>query len=224
MVLHNSSEKDKILNQMRDRYTSAAILFHPFVQVNRSTNAFEKDGELYPSTKEILTNTLRCRWQSINEYLRFNSFDELELGLKSSNGSLNKNYANFDFANRLERKLPKNIFLPNSDQISEYILQDIFDYFIKKDKERFFWKDPLTGNSGFRNTKGLDLDSIYNCFLSEMFIEDENKEFALLSVYDSFYTILYSSEDKIDEILNTINVDYKKCDNETTDHWYITNN
>ncbi len=211
-------DNKSILKQLEVNYTTAAILLHPFIQAK--DKRCNSSDNCYPDLEEILSETKRYYWTNFIENQIMLSKEEIEVALKTINGSYNKRYKREDLSSRLIKNLPSNLFLPTTDQISEYILIDIISYLKQEKKEQLLYTDPLTEENGVIDLSNIELKKIYNLFRSEMIIEDIDNDFLLMSVYDSHYSILLSNEKKIEELLEAINVEHIKCDQLTTINWY----
>ena len=211
-------DNKSLLNQLEVNYTTAVILLHPFIQAK--DKRCNSSDNYYPDLEEIICETKRYYWTNFIENQIMLSKEEIEVALKTINGSYNKRYKREDLSSRLIKHLPSNLFLPTTDQISEYILIDIISYLKQEKKEQLLYTDPLTEENGVIDLSNIELKKIYNLFRSEMIIEDIDNDFLLMSVYDSHFSILLSNEKKIEELLEAINVEHIKCDQLTTINWY----
>lgn len=206
-----------IKKQLPKEFKSAAIILNPFIKIQEKLISMEFDEE-YPSQDELLKYGNPVKWSEIIKMVEFNSYEELEIALRSSIKALNDNFIRMDLADELEKKISHNIYYPCEDIISEFIFKDFFEYFTKKQKKKVFYRR-LTDKHN--NCINFNEKSNFEIYDSQMIIFDENLEYALMSIFDSFFSILLSKSEEIGRLIEEMEWESIICTEETTLNWFL---
>lgn len=209
-----------IKDQVPSEFQSIRIVLNPFLRMPTEWD-INVNGYQYPSSSDILEFGLPIKWKNMIDRVEFDNYSELCIGLKTAILALNSTYQRTDLSEILINKMDKNEFFPQEDKISEFILRDIFNFFIEKGIKHLNYHMPLEDVEGSIVLNEEQLCQICDVYNSEIIIFDENCEYVFMSVYDSFIT-LFLSKNK-----NEIQTDqFKKweivnCDEKTKINWYL---
>ncbi|MCU5224616.1 MULTISPECIES: DUF2711 family protein [Bacillus cereus group] len=91
----------------------------------------------------------------------------------------------------------------------------LLDYILLDDKSPIF---DTNGLLEVDNTTPLDIWDISN---NELIITSEDNEYAFMSIFDSFTTLLLAKEENIEYIVQSMNVEAVICDKKTMIDWYF---
>lgn len=213
-----------ILNQVPKSIKSAAILLHPFVQMPLEWEQSKGENHceyVYPSTEEILTLGNPVFWQEIMNNTNLETFEEVELGLKTSIGALRTEYARKDLADKLNLNWKEGLYYPTEDNTSIFLISDIIKIFGSKGAKKIYFSAPIFDNSGFLETKNTDPLEIGELAPNELILTDENNDFIFMSVYDSFFTVFLSKDKNIGKIIESMNWEAIICNEKTYINWYL---
>jgi len=133
---------------------------------------------------------------------------------------LNKNYIRLDLSEKLNRKIPNEIFYPNEDKISEFIIKKFCMVSCEKGYSKFHYDAPISNIRGTLDLHKITPLDICEMYHGEIVLYDENQGIALMSSYDSFVTILISKSIDIQGIVDEIGFEAVVCNEDTNLMWY----
>lgn len=217
-------EKSPILKQIPNNFKSAAILLHPFVQMpsgwgkSRSKRKYELH---YQIDEKLLNIGNPIKWKEIISYSDINSYKELAIALKSSIGSLKTEYERIDLTNKLNSILNPDMCYPSEDSTSVFLLDSLLKILSSKGAKNLYFSDPILSTNGLLNTQFTNSIDICKLSGTELIVTDENLDFAFMSLYDSFTTLLLAKDDNIEHIVHSMNYEALICDQKTLIDWYL---
>lgn len=215
------NDESPIFNQLPNNFKSAAILLHPFIQMPVGWEIKNREEEhIYPTEEEILKLGKPIRWEKIMRSSSLTTFAELAVALKTSYYILNREYARDDLAERLDSSITSDIYFPNEDFPTIFLINDLLEVLGSKGAKQLNYSDPIFDKNGvleIKNTTSLDL-----CNLShvELIITDENMDFAFMNVYDSFITLIMAKAENIKGIVELMNWEAIVGNENTYINWY----
>ncbi|MCZ8520981.1 MULTISPECIES: DUF2711 family protein [Paenibacillus] len=212
-----------ILEQLPHPFTKAAILFNPFIQMTRGwTNVKRKSDfeHVYPSLEESLQLGRPKPWKEVMLETGIKSYEELAVALKTSISALKPESAGPDLAELLNNNLSKDLYYPREDRISEFFISDILDVLGSNGAESLMHSDPIFDQSGQLGIKNVTNLQFCELAPSELVVTDERRDYAFLSVYDSFITVFLSREENIARIIKDKKWEAVICEPETYISWY----
>lgn len=187
-----------ILDYYRGHFDSVFILLHPFlrpskIEIERFCPA------TWPGKLEIIDGCGAVLWQEVLELTGLKSWSDLDVGLRTSIGALNKNFENQSAADQLVQLIEdQGLIPPTEGQLPPLLENRIFEA-IKSlgyqwlwlgdqlcTKRELFWIDDLMGQ---------DLVPLHgNVFTPE-------HDLLLTTHWDSHCSFLCSSRSNIEQIL-----------------------
>lgn len=217
-------DKKPILKQLPRTFKSAALLLHPFVQMPSGWEESIRENSyqhIYPSDEEILTIGKPVPWQKVMLDCGFASSEEVALALITSIGAFIEKYRREDLADRLNLHLRPDYFYPTEDHTSVFLMDRLLKVMGSNGAKELYFSDPISGDNGLltiNDTSSLDL-----CDLSghELIVTDENRDYAFMSLYDSFITLLIAKDEHIGDIVQTMKFEAIICDQKTSVNWYL---
>jgi hypothetical protein len=212
-----------ILNQLPRGFKSAVILLHPFIQMPKGwqlSQSNDDGGYEYPNPEEILKYGEPVSWETVMKDSGLTTFEELAVALKTSIGALKQEYKREDLAERLYNNLKMDLYYPTEDEISVFLLIEIFKILQTKGAKWLHFSDPLLEKKGELEISKINPLEIYDLSLKEIIICDENMDFAFMNVYDSFITILMAKDKQLADLINTKKWEAVICDEKTYINWY----
>ncbi|PES87123.1 hypothetical protein CN504_05875 [Bacillus anthracis] len=217
-------DKSPILAQLPSTFKSAAMLLHPFVQMplGWEKSMRKKPYEhIYPSAEEIIHNGKSVSWKEMMPYSGLHSYAELAMAMLTSIGAFTEEYKREDLAEKLHSNLKEDLYYPTEDYTSIFLLHKLLKLLGSKGAKNLYFSEPILDTSGLleiNNTTPLDIWDISN---NELIITGEDNEYAFMSIFDSFTTLLLAKEENIEYIVHSMNVKAVICDKKTMIDWYF---
>lgn len=211
-----------VLSQLPSPFMSAAFLLHPFVQMPPGWEQAKRkhpSHHIYPSDGEILQLGTPVSWENMMKQSGLATFKEVAIAL--SNVWLHKKYAKPHLAKKLNAIFQQNLYGPMEDTISIFLIEDVLNVLISKVSEWFYYVDPIEEKKEkmrINNVSPVEVTCLATC---EILLVDENHEFAFMSEYDAYTTLLLSKEDNIHTLIQEYGWEAVICDNETTPAWFL---
>ncbi|PGQ16939.1 hypothetical protein COA09_03105 [Bacillus cereus] len=208
-------DKSPILEQLPSTFKSAAILLHPFVQMPLGWEKSVRKRpyeHIYPSAEEIIHNGKSVSWKEMMSYSGLHSYAELAMAMLTSIGAYTEEYKREDLAKKLYSNLKKDLYYPTEDYTSIFLLHKLLKLLGSKGAKNLYFSEPILDTNGLlevNNTTPLDIWDI------------SNNEYALMSIFDSFTTLLLAKEENIEYIVHSMNVEAVICDKKTMIDWYF---
>lgn len=122
------NDKSPILNQLPTNFKSAAILLHPFIKMPLGWEENKRDNEydhISPSDEEILQLGKPVKWEEIMYASGLTTLEELAIALQTTIGALKRKYAREDLAERLNSSITSNLYYPNEDFTTVFLVNDL---------------------------------------------------------------------------------------------------
>ena len=216
-------DESPILQQVSNDFKSAAILFHPFVQMptnwdeNKKTDPFK---HVYPNVEEQLQFGKPIQWDEIMKITGLSSYKEVAISLMTSISAFTPTFANEELAKRLNDRINKDLYYPTEDTTSVFMLENIIKLLKNTGTDTIKYFDPIKDTNGSIDISLILPKHLTNIAERECLIIDENNELAFLSIFDSFTTIMLYKHNDIEK-LTKHNFEHIICDHETTVNWYF---
>ena len=217
-------DKSPILEQLPSTFKSAAILLHPFVQMPLGWEKSVRKRpyeHIYPSAEEIIHNGKTVSWKEMMSYSGLHSYAELAMAMLTSIGAYTEEYKREDLVEKLYSNLKKDLYYPTEDYTSIFLLHKLLKLLGSKGAKNLYFSEPILDTNGLLevdNTTPLDIWDISN---NELIITGEDNEYAFMSIFDSFTTLLLAKEENIEYIVHSMNVEAVICDKKTMIDWYF---
>jgi hypothetical protein len=217
-------DTSSILDQLPLPFKSAAILLHPFVQMPNGWENTKREYPyqiIYPSDEEILRLGVSIKWSYVMKDCDIKTYEELELALKTTINALGKENAREDLMNKLNSIYKPDLYIPVEDSISALLIADILKVLGSKGAKTLSFSDPNNDKNGRLKINGTTPLEICELTGSELLLTDENMDFAFMSVYDSCFTLFFTKEENINEIIQSMNWEAIICDKDTYMDWFL---
>ena len=213
-----------ILQQVPSDFQSAAILLHPFVQMPLGwEKLMRKRGyqHIYPSAEEAFNVGKSVSWWEIMSYSSLDSYKELAIALITSIGAFEKEYERKDLANKLNSNLNSDLFYPTEDSTSVFLLDNLLKVIGSNGTNKLYFSDPIFDSNGLLNIDDTNPLDICNLSGKELIVADGNMDYAFMSLYDSFSTLLLAKDENIEHIVQLMNCEAIICEQKTFIDWYF---
>ena len=218
-IKHASCPYDeKILPFYDGVFDAVYIIFHPFFRPT-SKDFLESDLGNWPSKQEFLNNCEAVSWEHVLKIASFNSFAEIDVGLRTGINGLGSNFENLEFAGRLSRLYEKSgLAEPIEGVLSPFVENRLLNA-IKKLGAREVAVSDEWGQG--RMVRSID-EVISGDFLpvSGCINAFENK-LLITTHWDSHFAFLCSSKSLIDRILCIEPFEGFFCSEETEVYWSV---
>ncbi|MDA1651211.1 DUF2711 family protein [Bacillus cereus group sp. TH160LC] len=175
---------------------------------------------IYPSAEEIIHNGKSVSWKEMMPYSGLHSYAELAMAMLTSIDAFTEEYKREDLAEKLHSNLKEDLYYPTEDYTSIFLLHKLLKLLGSKGAKNLYFSEPILDTSGLleiNNTTPLDIWDISN---NELIITGEDNEYAFMSIFDSFTTLLLANEENIEYIVHSMNVEAVICDKKTMIDWY----
>ncbi|MDC7783381.1 DUF2711 family protein [Priestia megaterium] len=215
-----------ILPQLPRGFKSAAILLHPFVQMPLGWEKSKRENpyqHIYPSDEEMIDLGEPILWKEIMAESNLKSYEELSLALHTSTGALRYKYERKDLANLLNSylEITPDLYYPDSDRTSLFIIDSLLKVLCSKNANTLYFSEPIYGMNGSFKAQDKSSLEIGNLSPNDLIITDENMDFAFMSIYDSFTTLLMAKDINIENTIRSVNLEAVLCDKETSLSWFL---
>ncbi|SFA99555.1 MULTISPECIES: DUF2711 family protein [unclassified Bacillus (in: firmicutes)] len=217
-------DKSPILKQLPSNFKSAAILLHPFVQMPSGWEETMRKNpcqHIYPSNEEIYNIGKPVSWREIMSYSGLESYKELAVALLTSIGAFKKGFEREDLADKLNLNLKSDLYYPTEDSTSVFLLDSLLKVICSKGACKLYFSNPIFDNSGLLNLNDTTPLDICNLSDNELIVTDENMDYAFMSLYDSFATLLFTKDKNIEHIVQSMKCEGVICEQRTFINWYF---
>jgi len=217
-------DKNPILNQVKDNFRFAYIITNPLIQMSDDWIKKHRDDETgfpYPSGEEVIEYGKPFQWSEIISLSGLEDIKSLALAMKTYISALNKNCARNDLMEIFKSALPEDVYLPNEDKISPFIIPTIIEVFRSKNIDKIQYSDPIFDKTGEVLLDTASILGIYELAPSEVMITDESNSIAFMSVYDSFITLMLSNDQDAIDIVIKNGWEVIECMKGTMINWYL---
>lgn len=211
-----------ILQQAGPSFRSAALLFHPFVQMpnNWAKNKRQHPHEhIYPSTQEHLTLGTQIRWQDMLKKTGLGSYQQLAVSLLTSISALNEASANEQWATQLNEALNEDLFYPTEDTISVFLFEPIIALFQQIGSTHIHYSNPILGVNGAIELTSATPERLAEVTRNVCLFTDELERLVFISSFDTFVTVMLSKEEQIERLIGE-RFEYLVCDETTSMSWW----
>lgn len=214
-----------ILTQVKDKFRFAYIITNPLILMSDDwikKHGDDETGLPYPSGKEVIKYGKPMLWSEVIKVTGLNDFESLALAMKTYISALNKDFARNDLMEIFKNELPDDVYLPNEDKISPFIIPTIIDVLRSSGTtNKLQYSDPIFDVAGELSLDSTSILDIYELAPSEVILTDEANRVAFMSVYDSFITLMLSNDpDAIDIVINS-GWEVIECTSSTRINWYL---
>lgn len=203
-----------ILPQLPAPFRSAALLFHPFIEMPKWWVLKYKRDDFYPTNEEILQYGTPVTWSRICEICKFPTIDVLLFALMSNIFALSDQFERQDLATQLSKNLPETIFIPNSDVTSPFLWKHFIDLLKSTGSNSLYWTDPIHSQSMTFPIGYADPLHLSQLSTHVLLVSGDPTRFAFMSQYDSFVTVFLSSEESIEPLIEHYQFEAIICDEE----------
>ncbi|MCY8043157.1 DUF2711 domain-containing protein [Bacillus spizizenii] len=212
-----------ILKQIPVEYTSAVILFSPFIQMPEGWEKAKRknnDEHIYPNDEEIREKGKAVSWKKVMSSCGFQTHAELALALVTSIGALRDEYARGDLAELLHANVKGDLFYPSEDHISNFHIPSLIKVLSYNGSNQFYYSEPIWENSGFLDITEANLRTVLDEAAAELILTDKKMDFVFMSVYDSFINVLLAKDENINDLVQRMGWEAMICDESTYISWY----
>jgi len=201
-----------ILDNVPYPFSSAAFIFSPFIEIDRAFNTRE-DNPL--TVREIEEHGKGVSWSDMIKKCGFDSIrqmvDALNYRIALGDGK--------ELYERLEKNLSSHLHAPNEDNFSELLIRD----FLKLMASKGAVKAKLTvltkgTNSEISLIEPTEKEIEMICS-GPCTIIDENYDFMFTCFFDLYSCILYTRDEKIEELVKPYEWEMIICDEHTKNWW-----
>ncbi|MEB2278349.1 DUF2711 domain-containing protein [Bacillus sp. ILBB4] len=203
-----------ILSQLPNDFNSAAILFHPFIQMPSGWEKSKRKNpyqHIYPSDEEMLKLGKPILWKEVMAKSNLRSYKELSIALQYLTGVPSDEYK------KLASYVKSNpdFYYPEEDRTSLFILNSLVKILCSKGANTLYFSEPIHDTNGSFKVNDMSSLEIANLSPNESIITDENMDFAFMGIYDSFITLLLANDINIEDTIKSLNLEAFICDKET---------
>lgn len=215
-----------ILPQLPNGFKSAAILFHPFIQMPYGWEKSKRENpyqHIYPSDEEVFNLGEPISWIEVMSKSNLKSYKELSLALQTSTGALRYKYKREDLANLLNSYLETipDLYYQDSDCTSLFITDSLLKILCSKGANTLYFSEPIHDTNGSFKVNDISSLEIASLSPNESIITDENMDFAFMGIYDSFTTLLLAKDTNIEDTIKPLNLEALICDKEISLSWFL---
>lgn len=188
----------------------------PGWEQSKRTHPFQ---HLYPDDDEILKLGTPVSWESMMKQSGLASFKEVAIAL--SDAWLHKKFTKPHLAKKLHSSLPPDMYYPMEDILSVFLMEDIMSVLASKGAKSFYYSDPIEERQVKMLISPIKPVEAAGLALCEILITDEHHQFAFMSEYDAYTTLILSKKDHVRSLIQKYGWEAVICDHETTPAWFL---
>ncbi|MDZ5472322.1 DUF2711 family protein [Bacillus sp. 31A1R] len=196
------------------------IFFHPFIKpVTIDLDLFTP--ETYPDKFQVIKNCEMVTWKEFLALSGMKSYEELDIGLRTSILGLKKKYENKKLMEIIDIASKKYSLVPPSEgHLPDILINKLLEA-IKREKYDWIWVGDEFGTE--RKLEYID-DLINQDTLASHNLFTHDHSILITTHWDSHFSMICSDDKKkIDRIIQTCNLDGFYCDDSTEIYWSIRN-
>ncbi|RCW73089.1 DUF2711 family protein [Saliterribacillus persicus] len=197
----NSSGNEKILNLLPSEYKNAWIIFLPFIEMPDEWIK-ENSTPTFPTNKEILNVGRPVSWEYLRKKSNINSIANFSIAVntKLTNGFGRELYTRTDLSQQLTDALSKNVFFPQEDNLSVFVIKSIFDFFSIRDCEKIEYAFIDDENIYSLQLDSMTSEDILKLSNGPITISDCDKDYVFTFFFDEVSALLFS-KDSISDVV-----------------------
>jgi hypothetical protein len=205
-------------------YNDIYICLHPFLLLrNTDDNILFSSPENYPNKNSIILKCKKIFWNDIIKYTGLDTWDEIDIALRTMIGGLNSRFAREDLAKTLMKKIEENnIVPPDAGRMSDILYNDLLNS-LKDIGHQWLW----VGDEFCTERKLFFIDDLIEN--NEMLSFDNkimftyNHEILFATHWDSFFTLICGEKNYIDKSISKYHLEGFYCNEETKIYWSCQN-
>ncbi|NLS89571.1 DUF2711 family protein [Bacillus subtilis] len=216
-------DESSILQQIPVEYSSAALIFSPFIQMPEGWEKAKRKHDyehIYPNDDEIRRKGKAVSWEKVMSSCGLQTHAELALALMASIGALRDECAREDLAELLHENINGDLYYPSEVHISNFHIPGLIKVLGMNGSNRFYFAEPIVENSGFLDITETNLRTVLDEAAAELVLTDEKMEFVCMSVYDSFINVFLAKDKNINDLVQRMGWEAMVCDESTHISWY----
>lgn len=216
-VFASCPHEGKILDFYRSHFESVYIMLHPFLLLkSMPIERFERDD--WPSKIEINEGCNPLSWKDVLEKIDLNSISEIDIGLRSIIGGLNKKFRNDVFVKSILKLAKENIILPSEGDLAPLIENRLFGS-LKTLGFHWFWLGDELGTE----RKLCSVEEIIegDKILAHGNTFSHDHKVLITTHWDSHFSLLCSSKNVIDNVLKLENFEGFYATEKTEMYWSV---
>jgi len=196
------------------------IFFHPFIKpLTIDSELFYP--ETYPDKFQVINNCEIVTWKEFLTLSGMQSYEELDIGLRTRILGLNKKYANKNLKEIIDNVSEKYNLIPPSEGILPDILINKLLEAIKKENYNWIWVGDEFGTE--RKLEYID-DLINQDTLARHNLFTHDNSILITTHWDSHFSMICSNDkNKIDRIVKSCSLNGFYCDESTEIYWSVRN-
>lgn len=202
-----------------EEFKAGDEVFGNLPDFNADVYSYENDN--YPEDEIIFENGEIVSWEEVKNGANFNDYSELYKALKTSIGSYRKVFERVDLRDRLSEFTEREkIFHPSEGNFEVLSKIEIYNALKSLGKNEIIVVDEF-----YESEKELNLDSISlkefveKVEYKDYYIFPKDKSILFSIEWDSFFFLICSDKQIIDEILKNSRIEGFYCTNETKHTW-----
>ncbi|WP_342630607.1 DUF2711 family protein [Marinobacter alkaliphilus] len=208
---------EKILPFYDGQFDCVYVLLHPFFKpTNIGIERFCPSG--WPSKHEIIDGCRPVSWHEVLELTGLKTLSDLDIGLRTSIGGLNKNLANKAISDKLAELEDQNIILPQEGELPPLLENRILNA-IKELGHNWLWVGDEFGTE--RKLHWIDDLIEKDEIPSHGCIFTHDHGLLVTTHWDSHCSFLCSSREAIERLLSSQPFEGFYCTPETEVYWGV---
>ncbi|MGD7022402.1 DUF2711 family protein [Rossellomorea vietnamensis] len=210
-----------IKNFLPPGYTSAAIVFHPFVRMplNWKPEKSHTPHMLFPVKEDTLLFGTPVSWEAVRKETGMNSIKELAIGLYMWIGGIYHEKAKPEIYKKLKDVIGISLFPPKEDQLSELVIQSFLEV-IRCSGSRTVHFEKITDGSGSLVIDEMTTEDMLYLCEEPISLYDEKEDYIFTCYFDEPYSFIIGKRD-IEGLCQNIGWEGIVCDENTTHAWFL---
>ncbi len=209
---------ERILEYYKEQFDCVYIILSPFARPHSvPLERFSPDS--WPSKLEFIEGAEPISWQDVLDRTPLSTIAEIDIGLRSSIGGLSDKYGKKELANELDKlRQTEKIIYPSEGDISPFIENRLYDALQKIGHQWLWLGDEFCSERKLfwiEDLKQVEEIPSHGCVFTP------DKSVLITTHWDSHFSLLCSSKETIDNILDKENFEGFFCSPQTEIYWSI---
>lgn len=215
-IYASNPQDGKVLEYYKGYFEAVYIMLHPFYRgISMDLGSINNDD--WPTDQELREGCVSVSWQEVIKLTKFQNFSQIDIGLRTLFGALNKDVANENYALELERLFIDNgILYPDATGIISPFLSDAILKCLNKLNYTKLWQ---VDEFSYQPAILYNLDELLISQQTHHCNYTEDHKVLFATHWDSQCTFLCSSKEIIEKILEIYPFEGFFCTPNTEVYW-----
>lgn len=210
---------DKPIMQNYPGFDVCFLAFHPFYKIKAGhENKIKFERGSWPNKRQVLEHCDRLSWTEFMNISGISDYKVLDSALSFREWARpNGDRKYFDVLSQFLNLKHPEIIDPQTDNLSDILVNDILNFLKSKNYERVYIYDDSEAKN---NIKPIETELTCDFGLTaHQRIETIDGKILIVTDFDCHHTYFFGNQETISELVSSIDLEGFYCDNLTTRNW-----